>query len=527
MAANSWGRVCTPSYQCPSALLGWVLAATAAVSCAAQTAPAASYYEFGTVVAIGRQTVDLQTFDQQRQHLVQHSFAFSRESRADVVRVGDAVEVVYTPNATDWVIKRLIVLPSGVPVAGAPAPTESNPVHLGSTPASVVPNVSPVPISGQAPSSAAVPQPREAQLATAKTRPVKSHSRPVKPVPLPTAAPGGTGTSVIATNLASNAAPRTLPAVVPVDLGASAESKKGLLPRSSKEIAIDRPSEECNRSSADWPAQPLRLAVLDFRYPTEREEAHDIGTTGGGSGTAVADLVFARLEQLEQVDDRYAFSRGDRRRLDRSDFAGAARLGRQLGVDAVLAGTFVPVVPETQSPDDPTPPKTYELRAGIVDTCTGQLLLQTSSVDCPGGLEPGVTTGANPATCRRLSTTAKETADPKAHAAAYKPLLDDLLFPLEHPSVQAKSAAAGTVVAVEGNELTLHLRPHTGLRAGDQLEIHASRLAKNPTTYTLRNLEDEEIGRFSIRSVQGETARGVYTGDYVPRVGDTAEAVAN
>jgi hypothetical protein len=495
---------------------------------AAQTAPAASYYEFGTVVAIGRQTVDLQSFDPQRQRLVQHSFAFSRESRADVVRVGDAVEVVYTPNATDWVIKRLIVLPSGIPAAGAPAPTYSNPAPAVAAPAAVVPKVTAQPIPGQsAPVASAVPQPRDAQLVTAKSKPVKSHPRPVNPVPLPTATPTGSAAAVATTSLASTAAPRALPPVVAVDLRATDAATKNLRPRDSKEIAIDRPSEECNRSSADWPAQPLRLAVLDFRYPTEREEAHDIGTTGGGSGTAVADLVFARLEQLEQVDDRYAFSRGDRRRLDRSDFAGAARLGRQLGVDAVLAGTFVPVVPESQSPDDPTPPKTYELRAGIVDTCTGQLLLQTSSVDCPGGLEPGVTTGANPATCRRLSTTAKETADPKAHAAAYKPLLDDLLFPLEHPSAQAKSAAAGTVVAVERNELTLHLRPHTGLRAGDQLEIHASRLAKNPTTYTLRNLEDEEIGRFSIRSVQGEIARGVYTGDYVPRTGDTAEPVAN
>jgi hypothetical protein len=372
------------------------------------------------------------------------------------------------------------------------------------------------------------PVPVATQVASAKPKPSKNHTKPAKPVPLPTAAPKAAPAAVTTTTtLAANSAPKAVPGVTAVDLRPTAETTKNLTPRSSKDMAIDRPNEECNRSSADWPTQPLRLAVLDFRYPTEREEAHDIGTTGGGSGTAVADLVFERLEQLEAVDDRYAFSRGDRRRLDRSDFAGAARLGRQLGVDAVLAGTFVPVISPAQAADDPTPPKTYELRAGIVDTCTGQLLLQTSSVDCPGGLEPGITTGANPATCKRLSTTAAQTADPKANAGAYKPLLDDLLFPLEHPSPMAQQSAIGKVTAVQGNDVTLQLAPHTGFKAGDQVGIHASRLAKNPTTYTLRNLQDEEIGRLAIRDVQGTTVRGTFIGDYPARAGDTVEPLAN
>jgi hypothetical protein len=482
-----------------------------ALAASAQTSP--SYFEFGTVVALGRQTVDIQTFDPQRQRLVQHSFALTRDTHADIVHVGDDVEVVFTPNANDWTLRRLIVLPAGVPLAGPP------PTYPSET-ASATPPPRPV-------APAAVPQPAPAALPaaapTSSAKPTKTHknTRPL-PTPLPAPKPP-VPTAVTATSPATKTKPPA--AVVPVELGSPTEAAARLAAKKTHSVDIERPAEECNRSSADWPQQPLRIAVLDFRYPTEREEAHDIGTTGGGSGTAVADLVFARLEQLEQTDDRFLFSRGDRRRLDRSDFAGAARIGRQLGVDAVLAGTFVPVANPSPAADDPSAPKSYELRAGIVDTCTGQLLLQTSSVTCAGGVEPGITAGANPATCTRLATSPKETEDPKAHARAFKPLLDDLLFPIEHNGMPATQPGSAIVSSATANGVTLQLPPHSPVKPGDQLAIHASRLAKNPTTYTLRNLQNEEIGRLSVQSIQGATAHGVYQGDYPPHIGDTAEPV--
>ena len=422
-----------------------------ALAASAQTPP--SYFEFGTVVALGRQTVDIQIFDQQRQRLVQHSFALTRDTRADIVHVGDQVEVVFTPNANDWTARRLILLPGGVPIAGTPPTYPSETATATPLPRPIAPATVPQPATTSLPSSA----PTSAPTSSPKPAKTHSHARPL-PTPLPAPKPP-VPTPVTSTLPAAKTKPPA--AVVPVELGSSTEAAARIAAKKTHEVDIERPAEECNRSSTEWPQQPLRIAVLDFRYPTEREEAHDTGTTGGGSGTAVADLVFARLEQLEQTDDRFLFSRGDRRRLDRSDFAGAARIGRQLGVDAVLAGTFVPVTAPGVAVDDPLAPKSYELRAGIVDTCTGQLLLQTSSVTCAGGLEPGVTTGANPASCTRLATSAKETEDPKAHARAFKPLLDDLLFPLEHNGAPALQSGSAIVSSATGNGVTLQLPPHS------------------------------------------------------------------
>ena len=204
-------------------------------------------------------------------------------------------KLVFLPDGADWTLKRLIVLPGGIPAAGPPP---------------------------QGVAAATVPAPvKTAQAEPGKARPGKKVPR-VKAVTMPPPATRAPQAAPQAAVLGGSAGPKAVPGVVAVDLRATSAALAGLNPPRSKGIAIATPAEECSRSSADWPAIPLRIAVLDFRYPTEREEAHDIGSTGGGSGTAVADLVFARLVQAEQADDRYLYSRGDRRRLDRSDFAG-------------------------------------------------------------------------------------------------------------------------------------------------------------------------------------------------------------
>ena len=78
-----------------------------------------SYFEFGTVVALGQRNVDIQLYDERRQRTVQHSFVLSKDSRADVVHVGDTVEVIYTPGV-DWTVRRLVMLTAGIPKPGTP-----------------------------------------------------------------------------------------------------------------------------------------------------------------------------------------------------------------------------------------------------------------------------------------------------------------------------------------------------------------------------------------------------------------------
>jgi len=216
--------------------------------------------------------------------------------------------------------------------------------------------------------------------------------------------------------------------------------------------------------------------------------------------------------------------RGDRTRLYRADFAGAARVGREIGADAVLAGTFKPVDPPPGSDPDFPPPKSYELSAGIVDTCTGQLLLRLASLVCPAGLDPS--SSINAASCKHLAVTAKQATDPKDQASVFREPIAALLSPLEHNGPPPGTlGSAGVVVAASADSVSIKLTPGSGVKAGDQVAVHAWRLTKNPTTYTLHNLHDEEIGRVTIASVQGGVATGTYAGDFPPKTGDTAELI--
>jgi hypothetical protein len=466
-----------------------ILTAAALAQAPAPSQP--SYFEFGSVVSLGQHTIDIQTFDAQKKRTVQHSFFLARETRADLVHVGDTVEVIFTPGSTpsgEWTVRRLILLNAGIPQAGPPSFDHRE------VPAPVSARIAPPPPAAKVPTP--IPTTRTAASAAKTT-----------PTPKPAAS----------IDLGSTASARPSTATT-IPLGAmEAAPAKVLAPRG---VAFEVPLAECNRSSADWPTQPLRLAVLDFRYPTEREEAHDVGSTGGGSGTAVADLIYARLDQL----NTFAMMRGDRTRLYRADFAGAARAGREIGADAVLAGTFAPEDPPPGSDPEFPPPKQYELHAGIVDTCTGQLLLRLTSVTCKDGADPNQP--ANAALCKRFSVTAKQATDPKDQARAFAMPIDALLNPLVHngppPGTQG---TAGVVIDANAANVSIKLPSGSAVKPGDQVAVHAWGLTKNPTTYTLNNLHDQEIGRVTITNVHNDIATGTFTGDFPPQTGDTAELI--
>ncbi len=504
--------------------------ASCCVVARAQDAP--TYYEFGTVTEMGQRSVEVQSYDPMQQGMVRHSFVLDRETRADLVHVGDAVEVIYAQEGMQLLLRRLLVLYGGIPKSGPP----NNGIGLGDA-AVVVPLRRPAdaPAPGHGTSGAAT------GAAAANLSPAKAAPAAVAAAPVIASAPAVTGgaasragargkvstakngtvkantgaaSGTSAVSLGSAAGPRPT-VIVPVNVGEVLAAKEPV----AKPVLRDRPAEECNRSSAEWPSQPLKIAVLDFRYPTEREESHDVARTGGGSGTQVADIVFGRLEQQEE----FAVDRGDRRRLDRTDIAGAARLGRQLGVDAVLAGTLMPV----EEPPDPdgyaVKTKYYELRGGLVDTCTGQVLMKLTSNTCHVIDSSGTST---PGGCAAAQVTAKAAENPAAHAGAFAGPVEALLGPLEHNVTAGKASdGVGTVASVTDGAVTMQLAAGAQVRVGDQLAVHASRLAKNPTTYTLNALHDEEIGRVVIRTVQGASATGMFSGDIQPKAGDSVVVV--
>jgi hypothetical protein len=151
-----------------------------------------------------------------------------------------------------------------------------------------------------------------------------------------------------------------------------------------------------------------------------------------------------------------------------------------------------------------------------VDTCTGQVLMKMSSASC---------TVSDGSSCPHFTVTAREAEDPDANSHAFDPAIRTLVFPLEHNETPATMPdAIGSVVDVGIGSATVHMMQGSA-RVGDQLSIHAQRLSKNPGTYTLQKLQDQEIGRFTVQRVQGVSIYGAYTGDLPAKLGDAVEPI--
>lgn len=482
---------------------------------------AATYLEFGKVVALGLNNVEVQMEDPRLNRTVRRSFQLSRETRADLVHVGDDVEVIYTPAANgEWMLARLIALQGDIPTVG-PAPDRPAKVRASRStlPASTVATVKPAPpiVRPDAPvvaraatpgtPIATVPRKSRANLGRSASSRNSSTATLAKPAPSP-----ATGSPTPATLVLPNSGTiAQVPTVIRVPLGGSTALVNPAAPRATV-VAAQPMGDLCNRT-AQWSSQPVTLAVLDFRYPTEKEEARDIAQVGGGSGTVLADEVYNLLAD----NPRLALSRGDRQKLFRMDFAGAARLGRQLGVDAVLLGTFVPVEVPNADPEFPPPTQAYTLRAGIVETCTGELLYKLGSESCPP---------SSNGSCSGSEITAKQATNPGANLQAFGPPLANLLAPvLEEGTLPGTKGDAGSITEVRGTAVTVRITPGASLRAGDQLGVHASRLAKIPSTNTLHVFRNELVGRVTLTRVSGGYAYGTFAGEPSPLPGDLADLI--
>ena len=107
-----------------------------------------TYYEFGTVLAVGQNTIDLETYSQDAHGLIRQTFVFTPETRADLVRLGDQVEVIYTPAGDSLQLRRLLSLAAGIPRFGPPPPVQraAEPAQPASTPPAQVAVITPAPV---------------------------------------------------------------------------------------------------------------------------------------------------------------------------------------------------------------------------------------------------------------------------------------------------------------------------------------------------------------------------------------------
>ena len=305
--------------------------------------------------------------------------------------------------------------------------------------------------------------------------------------------------------------------------------------------------------AATAPAQQKkRIAVLDFEYGTVTDSVSAIFGTNVDVGKGVSDMLIEGLVKsgtysvierraLEQVMKEQNFSNSDR-----ADPASAAKLGKLLGLDAIVIGSITQFGRDDRATNvgggllgrrlggfgvggvsQRESKAVVGLTARIVSIDTAEILVaaggkgesKRSGTSLLGA--GGSSGGAGGAGVDMSSSNFANTILGEAVHQAVDALGKDLdQNAARLPTREIK--VEGLVADVAGSTLILNVGTSGGVKVGDKLQIRRTvREVKDPATgNVIRRIEDT-IGEVTITEADGASSVGTFTGAGNPAVGDT------
>ncbi|MBS1812085.1 MAG: curli production assembly protein CsgG [Acidobacteria bacterium] len=299
--------------------------------------------------------------------------------------------------------------------------------------------------------------------------------------------------------------------------------------------------------------QKKRIAILDFDYATVYSDVGYIFGSNVDVGKGIADLLVTKLVQGGQ------YSIIERKQLDkiiaeqnlgasgRVDEATAARIGKILGVDALILGSI-----HTFGRDDksrgtgggvsvPVPvfggvkigSKKAKAIVGInfrlvaTDTAEifsagdarGESKREGASIQATGGVKGVYTDGA-------VGMNSTNFAETIIGEAVYD-CVNKLAAQLEEKAgnLPARTSAAvkseGVIADVSGSTVIINIGRNAGLKTGDRLEVkRVSREVKDPDTGKVIRVVAEKVGEVVLTDVDDSSAEGRFSGSGAAKVKD-------
>lgn len=307
-------------------------------------------------------------------------------------------------------------------------------------------------------------------------------------------------------------------------------------------------------SFAQTPSHKKRVAVLDFDYGTVRSFVNAYWGSDQDIGKGIADLLVQKLVQdgkyrvierkaLDKILAEQNFSNSDR-----ADPSTAAKIGKVLGVDAIIIGSITKF-----GNDDKTTTvggggyglgrfglggvqkrnakAVCSISARMVDTHTAEILAAvTGSGESKrggaglAGAGGGGGHGGGGA-FDMTSSNFRETIIGEAVEKAVTATGDQLDGKVENMPTH-KAEASGLVADVSGNTLILNIGAKAGLQVGDKLEIsRAGRTIKDPATGKVLKTVTNKIGDATVTEVEADSATVTYSGSGPAKVGDVAKTI--
>jgi curli biogenesis system outer membrane secretion channel CsgG len=301
--------------------------------------------------------------------------------------------------------------------------------------------------------------------------------------------------------------------------------------------------------------QKKRVAVLNFDYGTVQSSVAAIFGTNQDVGKGISDLLVQKLVQdgKYSVIERNALDKilqeQNLANSDRADSTTAAKIGRILGVDAVIMGSITQFGRDDKSTSvggaavggltrrfglgavkKRDAKAVVGISARLVDTSTAEILAAvtgTGESARSGTSLLGAGGGGGDAGAGAYDMSSSNFANTILGEAVHKAVnsLGQQLTASATSLPTRKIEFSGLVADVSGKTIILNIGRRAGVKVGDTVDIsRAIRTVKDPATGKVLKTITQKIGTASIDEVDEQSATGTFTGNGAPKVGDTARS---
>jgi curli biogenesis system outer membrane secretion channel CsgG len=301
-------------------------------------------------------------------------------------------------------------------------------------------------------------------------------------------------------------------------------------------------------------AQKKRVAVLNFDYATVQSSVNAIFGGNNDVGKGIADLLVENLVKgevysvVERKDIDKILTEQNFSNSDRTDPNTAAKVGRILGVDAIIVGSITQFGRDDRQTNiggsaiggltgkyglggvgKKSSKAVVVLSARVVSTDTAEILAVASgkgessrsgaSLLGSGGSISGAGGGEYDMTSSNFANTILGEAVTLAVNGLSRELNGNAQRLPTH-----KIVLDGLVADVSGDTLVLNIGSRAGVKVGDTLQIkRIGREIRDPATGKVIRRAEANLGQVTITEVDELSAVGRYSGSEKPKVGDAAK----
>jgi curli biogenesis system outer membrane secretion channel CsgG len=309
----------------------------------------------------------------------------------------------------------------------------------------------------------------------------------------------------------------------------------------------------CILMPASGQQKKKRIAVLNFDYATVMTNAQAIFGTNVDVGKGISDLLVQQLvtdgkyslierNAIDKILNEQNFANSDR-----VDSSTAAKIGKILGVDAVIMGSITQFGRDDQN-------KTYGggvstlskfgigglqkrdakavvgITARMVDTTTGEILAAvtgTGQSQRKGTSLAGAGGGGGNAAGGGYDMTSKNFGETIIGEAVHA-AVTQMASQLEDKSgalPSRKAEFSGVVADVSGGTIILNVGRNSGVQVGDVVDISRPvRTVKDPTTGKVIKTITDKMGTATITEVEADSSTANYAGGSPAKVGDAVKS---